>query len=49
MDAFKEVMDDCGMTDIGFTGDLFTWWDNNHDDQNYIRVDRAVADGEWRA
>lgn len=45
MDAFKEALDDCGMTDLGFTGDPFTWWNNNNDDQNYIRerLDRAFT------
>jgi hypothetical protein len=51
MDAFNEALDDCDMTDLGFSGDSFTWWNNNHDDERYVRerLDRAVADGEWRA
>lgn len=51
MDMFKEALEDCGLSDLGFTGDPFTWWNNNHSDQQYVRerLDRAVADGDWRA
>ena len=51
MDAFKEALDDCNLSDLGYSNDPFTWWNNNHVDQNYVRerLDRAVADGDWRA
>lgn len=51
MDAFKEALDDCEMSDLGFSGDPFTWWNNSHDDRSYVRerLDRAMADGAWRS
>lgn len=38
------------MTDLGFEGDVFTWRNNNHNSESYIRerLDCAVANVEWR-
>jgi hypothetical protein len=49
MDRFKETLEECGLHDLGFTGDPFTWRNNNHDARRYIRerLDRAVATQEW--
>lgn len=51
MDRFKEALEECGLSDLGFTGDPFTWRNNSHTSEQYIRerLDRAVADGNWRA
>jgi hypothetical protein len=51
MDQFKEALEECGLSDLGYTGDPFTWRNNNHSSDQYIhkRLDRAVADGLWRA
>ncbi|KAE8798196.1 Retrotransposon protein [Hordeum vulgare] len=50
MDKFKEALDFCGLEDLGFEGDKFTWRNNNHRWENYIqeRFDRAVANEGWR-
>ena len=50
MDRFRLAMEDYKLSDLGFKGDVFTWWNNSHHDQ-YIRerLDRAVADDEWQA
>lgn len=50
MDQFKEVLECCSLTDLGFEGDVFTWRNNNHNSEGYIRerLDRAVANVEWR-
>jgi hypothetical protein len=45
MDKFRQVLEDCGVEDLGFGGDRFTWRNNNHSVEGYIRerLDRAVA------
>jgi hypothetical protein len=43
MQAFRNVLDDCGLEDIGFTGDQFTWKRGRIRE----RLDRAVATGAW--
>jgi hypothetical protein len=49
MDCFKEALEDCELMDLGFEGDPFTWWNNSHTSDGYIRetLDRAVACGAW--
>ncbi|XP_012704504.2 uncharacterized protein LOC105915158 [Setaria italica] len=51
MDRFRSALEDCELSDLGFAGDLFTWWNNNHNSNEYVRerFDRAVANEEWRA
>lgn len=51
MDRFKEALEDCNLNDLGFEGDLFTWRNNSHNSEHYIRkrLDRVVADGDWIA
>lgn len=46
---FKQALEDCHLHDLGFVGDPYTWQNNNHDAQQYIRerLDRAVAKAEW--
>jgi hypothetical protein len=50
MNKFREVLEDCLLDDLGYSGDTFTWRNNSHDSSQYIRerLDRAVADVEWR-
>ncbi|XP_073362313.1 uncharacterized protein [Aegilops tauschii subsp. strangulata] len=51
MERFREALDFCGLEDLGFEGDKFTWRNNNHRWENYIqqRLDRAVANEGWRS
>lgn len=51
LDNFKQALEDCDLLDLGFTGDVFTWRNNHHNSDDYIkeRLDRAVANGDWRA
>jgi len=50
MEKFRRALDDCGLQDLGFVGDIFTWRNHHHNVAGYIRerLDRAVACGEWR-
>lgn len=51
MDEFREALEDCGLSYLGFEGNPFTWRNNSHDSAKYIqeRLDRAVANDEWMA
>lgn len=51
MDHFKEALEFCSLTDLGFEGDVFTWRNNNHRCEGYIRerLDQAIANVEWRS
>ncbi|KAL9235614.1 hypothetical protein vseg_010359 [Gypsophila vaccaria] len=48
MDEFRAVLDQCGLLDLGFTGDPFTWW-NKQSEPNDIfeRLDRALVTPTW--
>ena len=49
MDRFREALEHCELADLGFEGDPFTWRNNNHSSDLYIRerLDRAVANKDW--
>lgn len=51
MHNFRDALEECDLHDLGFVGDAFTWRNNHHDVQMYIkeRLDRAVANGLWRS
>jgi hypothetical protein len=51
MDIFMESLEVCGLSDLGFVGDLFTWRNNSHSSDLYIRerLDCVVADAAWCA
>lgn len=37
MGKFKEVLEDCGLADLGFIGDIFTWRNQQMTGDMYIR------------
>jgi hypothetical protein len=37
MDSFREALELCGVEDLGYEGDCFTWRNNNHQVEGYIR------------
>jgi hypothetical protein len=43
MVAFRDALMDCGLEDLGFTGDIFTWKRGRIRE----RLDRGVANGPW--
>ena len=49
MDSFRSALEECDLHDLGFAGDPYTWRNNNHDSNKYIRerLDRAVASPSW--
>uniref|UniRef100_A0A2N9G6K5 Reverse transcriptase domain-containing protein n=1 Tax=Fagus sylvatica TaxID=28930 RepID=A0A2N9G6K5_FAGSY len=47
MQLFRDVLDDCGFMDFGFTGPQFTWTNNRAGDMTWERLDRVVATPEW--
>lgn len=48
MEAFGDCLDRCGLTDLGFFGQKYTWCNGRHGDQRTkLRLDRVVANGEW--
>lgn len=51
LDNFKQALEDCDLSDLGFIGDVYTWHNNQHNSDDYIkeRLDRAIANGGWRA
>lgn len=50
MDNFRHALEECGVEDLGFEGDIFMWRNNSHNFEGYIRewLDRAVANPEWQ-
>jgi hypothetical protein len=49
MDRFRMALEECGLDDLGFSGDTFTWRNHSHTIEGYIRerLDRAVGNLEW--
>jgi hypothetical protein len=43
MNAFRDVLMECGLEDLGYSGDIFTW------KRGWIRerLDRVVVNGAW--
>jgi hypothetical protein len=49
MALFRDVLNNCDLTDLGFTDLPFTYDDGREGDTNVkVRLDRAVADKNWR-
>ncbi|KAK9724485.1 hypothetical protein RND81_05G076200 [Saponaria officinalis] len=48
MDDFREAMDDCGLADLGYEGEAFTWWNKREEPWDiHERLDRAVSSADW--
>lgn len=49
MDHFREALEHCALSDLGFKEDMFIWRNNNHRCAGYIRehLDRALTDNSW--
>ena len=43
MKEFREVLDECGLMDLGFRGEKFTWKGKRSGGLVLERLDRAVA------
>jgi hypothetical protein len=45
IEKFRHALEDCGLDDLGFVGDAFTWRNHHHQAEGYIkqRLDRAVG------
>jgi hypothetical protein len=48
MNAFRQALEDCDLTDLGYRGPKFTWC-NFREEENFIkeRLDRGVANSVW--
>ncbi|KAK9669065.1 hypothetical protein RND81_13G106800 [Saponaria officinalis] len=48
MDDFRSPINDCGLLDLGYVGDPFTWWNKQSEPNNiYERLDRALVNPDW--
>ena len=48
MEAFRNVVDNCGLRDLEFVGQRFTWCNGRIGDQRtLIKLDRVVANDRW--
>jgi hypothetical protein len=49
MTAFRDVLVDCGLTDLGFVGLPFTYDNGRGGNANVkVQLDRAMDDSNWR-
>jgi hypothetical protein len=48
MEAFREALEDCQLSDLGFIGSKFTWY-NNREDEYFTKawLDRVVTNPDW--
>ena len=47
MKEFRDVLDECGLMDLGYAGDKFTWRGKRAGSLVLERLDRVVASNEW--
>ena len=47
MKEFREVLDECGLMDLGFRGEKYTWKGKRSRGLVLERLDRAVANNNW--
>ena len=49
MQAFRDVLDLCGLVDLGYSGPDYTWHGRCRGELIWERLDRGVANYEWLA
>ncbi|KAL9229899.1 hypothetical protein vseg_005316 [Gypsophila vaccaria] len=48
MDEFRAVLDQCGLMDLGYARDPFTWWNKQCEPNDiFERLDRALVTPTW--
>lgn len=47
MSEFRDLVAHLGVTDLSYTGLLFTWWDCNINSPTYKKLDRCLVNGAW--
>ena len=48
MAQFREVVDECGFLDLGFSGPQYTWWNKRDGGAQVLeRLDSCFANAEW--
>ena len=47
MREFRDALDECGLMDLGYMGDKFTWRGKRAGGLVLERLDKAVADNGW--
>lgn len=47
MKLFRDVLDECGLKDLGYAGEKFTWKGKRQGGMVFERLDRAVANNQW--
>lgn len=47
MQAFWDILDECGFMDLGFVGSMFTWHKHFDNYSIWERLDKAVATNDW--
>lgn len=45
MTQFQEVVTDCSLQDLPYTGALFTWWNQREEDPIGKKLDKALVNG----
>ena len=49
MQNFHDVLDQCGFTDLGYSGPDYTWHGHRRGEMIWEHLDRGVANYEWLA
>lgn len=49
MTDFKDFSVSLGLTDLRFSGQLFTWWDSNVVTLNYRKLDLVLINPSWHS
>ena len=49
IEAFRGMMEECELNDLGFVGDSFTWRRKASTGLGEGRLDRCLADSEWES